>query len=70
MCREYCCLFGVDRICNHCGVEGLIFAWETLEFYNKEKDDLGRGLVVRNKNFYCRVETPVIMPAPFLLPEP
>eukprot|EP00972_Heterocapsa_arctica_P098195 14492163-Heterocapsa_arctica.AAC.1 len=37
--------------------------------YTTRKNDLGRGLVVRNKNFDCQVETPVIMPAPFLLPE-
>ena len=52
MVREYSGLFGVGRVCNHCKQMGLIYAWEHLEIYNKEKDDLGRGLVVRDKTFY------------------
>eukprot|EP00972_Heterocapsa_arctica_P029367 4323178-Heterocapsa_arctica.AAC.1 len=63
--REFCGLFDAGRTCNHCQKQGLVFAWETLEVYKEEKDDLGRGLVMRDARFYCKVEAPVLA-IPFL----
>jgi hypothetical protein len=60
-------MFGVDRVCNHCKQPTLIYAWEHLELYDKAKDDLGRGLVVRDRTFFVPVvESPFLAPAPFL----
>eukprot|EP00972_Heterocapsa_arctica_P100375 14801900-Heterocapsa_arctica.AAC.1 len=52
MCRDYCGLYGIDKTCTYCKGSGLIYAWETLTIYDKEKDDMARGLIVRDANFY------------------
>eukprot|EP00972_Heterocapsa_arctica_P061784 9109930-Heterocapsa_arctica.AAC.1 len=63
-------MFGVDRVCGYCGQATLVFAYEDLVLYDKEKDDLGRGLKVRDKSWFIPVvEQPFLIPAPFLAPE-
>eukprot|EP00972_Heterocapsa_arctica_P094513 13938283-Heterocapsa_arctica.AAC.1 len=42
--RDYCSIWGVNRFCSHCSQLRQVFAYEGLELFNKEKDDLGRAL--------------------------
>eukprot|EP00972_Heterocapsa_arctica_P009176 1350530-Heterocapsa_arctica.AAC.1 len=40
-------MLGFDTLCGYCKQQGLLFGWQQLTVYDKEKDDKARGLTQR-----------------------
>eukprot|EP00972_Heterocapsa_arctica_P110899 16331293-Heterocapsa_arctica.AAC.1 len=36
-------MMGFDPLCGHCGQQGLVFGWQQLKVYDKDKDNIARG---------------------------
>eukprot|EP00972_Heterocapsa_arctica_P096132 14182274-Heterocapsa_arctica.AAC.1 len=45
-------MLGFDTTCTYCNQQGLVFGWQQLAVYDKEKDDKARGLWRRHAEFY------------------
>eukprot|EP00972_Heterocapsa_arctica_P044422 6558968-Heterocapsa_arctica.AAC.1 len=71
MSRIYSNIDGTDRLCIFCGQPSMVFAYEDLQPYDKDKDDMARGLKVLKNSYFVPTtsEQPKLIDAASLRPE-